>query len=1331
MRIQSAIFLMMICSLLPVAVLNQPQIESNIDDNSDLTLQELSPNHPEHYFTNGRDLSFGDPHADAYEDVIVLLVEPSDSWHYPGDGADDIDDMLFNMNGNSMARIYDENSRGQTQVTGYVTDWIDLSRSRKQCDDGFGGYARGTEDCLAEAVSKVDNSIDFSSYDQNGDGYVDNLMIVFNAPNEATGESWDWTDGGSSPPDKSIWPHMMNSDYGMEDVHTNDGVSINQYFVCTYSCNVGTFAHEFGHNLGLPDLYDPDGSSSGIGSWGIMGSGVYLTYNGEENPSHFSPWSKIELGWVSPTIVQPGDTASYTLYSSNNWGGILKVPIGGSEYFLIEYRDKTSSYYDRGLPGSGVLIWHIDESKCNTGTNVDNTDERHPCVGLVQADGANELQDGFSSDFSDMFTDNQNFNDDSNPSARLYDDSESGLQFTVIDVNTGSDYAEVHFGEFTSWFYRMTATPNDSNGDGFNNEILFEYDPDTDGSNVDIEVEFKFYSADKESFVDSFDYSHTIDGSDYDSFEQDVGYYNPGQNGMFWVEAYLWSEGNLCDTVVFGNLWIEYPSASNNDDESINGVIWEMRDTIGDGYNDSVRVHFNLDTEGFANQGDLSLRVYSQENVSSSATVYRPSLDVGNGTSGYIDLELWNTDLQPGRLSGELTLYVDGDREDVVYSTTLNAYWESLRLEGVFVESIDFDLDGNPDTLSVDLDIQHSYRDEDFVTLEMNFWNPDDFNGEPPLQWVFSHRVDAVGESSGGRGIFHWDLHSDAYVPFGYLEIRILYPDGREKSAWAYWDDDYNDLALYPLDWPVDLFSHSVIELDNDVDGVTDTLRVVYDLDTTAEALDVLVELEIAGPGRTMSLWSNITLNGSQLDSDYIDMAAWEAGSYSLTLMATDTSDSTTPVNLVLGVYELELGGVLPSIELSLEANEFSLVGDSCLIEAEIEDAASIFYGFSPTIDWQGTAGLIPNDQFSVDCTGWPAGDYEVQVDYLSQFGKSDSDAILFTIYQPESPEVSIQIIGSGEEVGDYCSIIVNATVYGLEVISSDISWLGTPGESDGFGNMQDCTNWDAGSYLITVAAVMDGQTTAEQTFNLVRIPTTGSSEPSGQIEGQDITISKGNDVETGDWSFVTLLFGLVLLVIPGVIGALKKVSRRSNSGVSESYFGYSNMVSEVNENSLFDQNPANPLPSHIWTAPSGNMQPDSYTLGAELNQPYSENVDIFNLVDDPLNPTIYPNKPSQWEEKRGSKEEVYPSEAFVKQSTYQGNESNEISNDLVDGGNWANGQENILSVELDAAKDYQSPNFEHTGEINEDGWEICEFPHSSGIWWWKDYESQTWVLWN
>jgi immune inhibitor A len=85
--------------------------------------------------------------------------------------------------------------------------------------------------------------------------------------------------------------------------------------------------------------------------------------------------------------------------------------------------------------------------------NTDNADDWHPCVRLIQADGAEELQHGYGSgDSADVFGDNRNFNDNSNPSANLYDGSDSGVQLTILDVNSGSDYAEIHFGEFTSWF---------------------------------------------------------------------------------------------------------------------------------------------------------------------------------------------------------------------------------------------------------------------------------------------------------------------------------------------------------------------------------------------------------------------------------------------------------------------------------------------------------------------------------------------------------------------------------------------------------------------------------------------------------------------------------------------------------------------------------------------------------------------------------------------------------------------------------------------------------------------------------------------------------------
>ena len=141
--------------------------------------------------------------ADSLERVLVLLIEPSNAWHWPGDGSDYIDELLFDEYSNSMARYFDENSRGQTSVTGYVTDWIDISRTIEGCDEESSTGAYLTGDCIEEAIRSVDSSIDFSYYDQDNDGDVDNLMAVFNAPDESTGEQWLTASG-------AIWPHMAS-----------------------------------------------------------------------------------------------------------------------------------------------------------------------------------------------------------------------------------------------------------------------------------------------------------------------------------------------------------------------------------------------------------------------------------------------------------------------------------------------------------------------------------------------------------------------------------------------------------------------------------------------------------------------------------------------------------------------------------------------------------------------------------------------------------------------------------------------------------------------------------------------------------------------------------------------------------------------------------------------------------------------------------------------------------------------------------------------------------------------------------------------------------------
>ena len=108
-----------------------------------------------------------------------------------------------------------------------------------------------------------------------------------------------------------------------------------------------------------------------------------------------------------------------------------------------------------------------------------------------------------------------------------------------------------------------------------------------------------------------------------------------------------------------------------------------------------MRVHYDLtSTSSYTTQGDLSLRIYSQTDSNQAASIYLPSIEVANGSSGFIDMAFSDTNLKPGRLSGQLTLYVDGDREEVVSTTTIDAFWQSFYVENLYVELVDFDQNG-------------------------------------------------------------------------------------------------------------------------------------------------------------------------------------------------------------------------------------------------------------------------------------------------------------------------------------------------------------------------------------------------------------------------------------------------------------------------------------------------------------------------------------------------------------------------------------------------------------------------------------------------------------
>ncbi|MGQ0813452.1 MAG: M6 family metalloprotease domain-containing protein [Gemmatimonadota bacterium] len=300
---------------------------------------------------------------------------------------------------------WDEVSSGLLRVEGEVTPWVTLERDARyylpEAQFGWAQFGR-TSELRAEALKNADQQIDFSYFDNDGpdgkpdsgddDGYVDFVAIVYALPCPGNGRAG------------AIWPHRAAmAPFETNDESANGGkIRIADYVILPavdpQSCgpmHIGVLAHETGHALGLPDLYDYDGSSQGIGSWGLMGTGSHST---RFSPAHLSAWEKEQLGWVRVNWLQGSQPITAPPIQHEPIVFRYDVP-GTSEYVLLENRQRIGS--DRYLPGHGLLAWRIDPERAELGAW--NSDERRAAVSLIEADGRNDLATGGRADGSDPF----------------------------------------------------------------------------------------------------------------------------------------------------------------------------------------------------------------------------------------------------------------------------------------------------------------------------------------------------------------------------------------------------------------------------------------------------------------------------------------------------------------------------------------------------------------------------------------------------------------------------------------------------------------------------------------------------------------------------------------------------------------------------------------------------------------------------------------------------------------------------------------------------------------------------------------------------------------
>ena len=320
----------------------------------------------------------------------------------------------YNVQSQGSARQYFEDvSFGQYNpqfdVVGPVTVSKEISYYGQNDAYGSDKYA---EKMIEEACKLADTecNVDFSQYDNDGDGFVDFVFVIYAGYGEA--------DGGAS---NTIWPHAWNLYTAAGRKCEVDGKVVDLYacgneldFYSKKHTGIGTFCHEFSHVLGLPDLYETDAknphSVKTLGAWSIMD---YGPYNNEGNtPPVYSAYERFFMGWLMPELIV--DTANITLQdlkesnralliSSSDEHNLIGNDPKPTNFYLLENRQQKS--WDEYLPGHGMMLTKIQYSYRKWNENTVNNTAKSMGVDLIEADGMtpNSKQNGYDGKPGDLF----------------------------------------------------------------------------------------------------------------------------------------------------------------------------------------------------------------------------------------------------------------------------------------------------------------------------------------------------------------------------------------------------------------------------------------------------------------------------------------------------------------------------------------------------------------------------------------------------------------------------------------------------------------------------------------------------------------------------------------------------------------------------------------------------------------------------------------------------------------------------------------------------------------------------------------------------------------
>lgn len=326
---------------------------------------------------------------------------------------------LFFGDGESFKDFYEKQSSGAYSVAGGVSDWVKVPGNASTYGDNavedFGGSWQFIEDTgnawydaqVASGATPEQIKATLASYDvwdrydfdsdgnfDEPDGYIDHFQAVH------AGEGEDA--GGGAQGEDAIWSHrwyVNSTDYGTTGPAAakfggsqigNTGYWIGDYTVEAENGGLGVFAHEFGHDLGLPDFYDTNGGENSTAFWTLMSSGSWLNHGIEDigtTPGYMGPWEKLQLGWLDYSVVSPGEGGDFTLSPA-----ALQVD-GQDQAVVVDVADQPIKT-DYTVPAGGHAWWTSSADDLNT-TLTRTLDLTGVSKATVTANAWYEIEDGF------------------------------------------------------------------------------------------------------------------------------------------------------------------------------------------------------------------------------------------------------------------------------------------------------------------------------------------------------------------------------------------------------------------------------------------------------------------------------------------------------------------------------------------------------------------------------------------------------------------------------------------------------------------------------------------------------------------------------------------------------------------------------------------------------------------------------------------------------------------------------------------------------------------------------------------------------------------------